>query len=235
MPAPVSVLVVDDERALREFVAKNLAARGFAVQTAANGRDALAIAETNRLDLVILDVMMPLIDGLEVTRRIRQISGVPIIILSALGEEQDKVTALDLGADDYLTKPFGVDELMARVRAVLRRARERAGATTGAVLRVGDLELDPGAHVARLAGQVVRLTPTEFDLLQHLMENAGKVLTHRAILQRVWGPEYGDEADYLRVYVRRLRRKIEPEPLRPRRLLTEHGVGYRLEPGRGRR
>lgn len=231
MPVPVSVLVVDDERPLRDFVVKNLAARGFTVWTASSGMEALAIVGNERLDLVILDVMMPLMDGLETTRRIRQISSVPIIILSALDEEHDKVTALDLGVDDYLTKPFGVSELLARVRAVLRRASDRPTVAPGSVLRAGDLELDATAHVARLAGQPLHLTPTEFDLLQYLMANTGKILTHRAILQSVWGPEYGSEADYLRVYVRRLRQKIEIEPLQPRRLVTEHGVGYRLEAG----
>jgi two-component system KDP operon response regulator KdpE len=224
MTARTTVLVVDDEQPLREFIRKNLAARGFTVHTAGTGLEALALFNTQALDLIILDVMMPSLDGLEVTRRVRLQSAVPIIILTALGEERDKVTALDLGADDYLTKPFGVEELLARVRAVLRRAQP-APARAG-LLAAGELALDPAARRVTLRGQPLKLTPTEFALLHHLMSHAGKVLTHRELLQHVWGAEYGDEAEYLRVYVRRLRQKIEDDPLNPRYLLTEHGVGY---------
>jgi two-component system KDP operon response regulator KdpE len=231
MTAQASILVVDDEPPLREFIRKNLAARGFHVHTAANGLEALAIFNTQPLELIILDLMMPGMDGLETTRRIRQASPVPIIILSALSEERDKVAALDLGADDYLTKPFGVEELLARVRAVLRRARPAHASQTGGQLCLGDLVLDPAAHTVTQRDQPLRVTPTEFELLHYLMRNAGKVITHRELLQRVWGAEYGDEAEYLRVYIRRLRQKIEADPLHPRYLLTEHGLGYRFDPG----
>ncbi len=229
MTARPAVLVVDDEQPLRDFIRKNLEARSFVVHTAGNGLEALAVFNTQPLDLIILDVMMPTMDGLETTRRIRQTSPVPIIILTALGEEKDKVTALDLGADDYLTKPFGVEELLARVRAVLRRARPQTGSLGAGALTAGDLVLDPAAHTVTLRGEPLRLTPTEFELLHLLMRNPGKVLTHRELLRQVWGAEYGDEAEYLRVYIRRLRQKIEAEPLNPRHLLTEHGVGYRFE------
>jgi two-component system KDP operon response regulator KdpE len=222
------VLVVDDEKPLRDFIRKNLEARNFTVHTTANGLEALAVFHTQSPDLIILDVMMPTMDGLETTRRIRQTSLVPIIVLTALGEEKDKVAALDLGADDYLTKPFGVEELLARVRAVLRRSKPQPAPAPASVLRVGGISLDPAAHVVARNDELLKLTPTEFDLLHMLMQNMGRVLTHRELLQRVWGPEYGDEAEYLRVYIRRLRHKIEADPLNPRHLLTEHGIGYRF-------
>jgi len=229
MTSHPSVLVVDDERPLRDFIRKNLEARAFVVYTAANGLEALAVFNTQPLDLIILDMMMPTMDGLETARRIRQSSLVPIIILTALGEEKDKVAALDLGADDYLTKPFGVEELLARVRAVLRRAKPQTAPLSAGALRAEDIILDPAAHTASRNGEPLKLTPTEFDLLHYLMRNTGKVITHRELLQRVWGAEYGDEAEYLRVYIRRLRQKIEADPLNPRHLLTEHGIGYRFE------
>lgn len=228
MTSRPSVLVVDDEQSLRDFIRKNLEARGFLVHTAANGLEALAIFNTRPLDLIILDVMMPTMDGLETTRRIRQTSLAPIVILTALGEEKDKVAALDLGADDYLTKPFGVEELLARVRAVLRRARPQPAPAPASILRADDLTLDPAAHTAVRREEPLKLTPTEFDLLHYFMRHPGKVITHRELLQRVWGAEYGDESEYLRVYIRRLRQKIEADPLNPRHLLTEHGVGYRF-------
>jgi two-component system KDP operon response regulator KdpE len=226
MTSHPSVLVVDDEQPLRDFIRKNLEARGFTVHAAANGLEALALFNTQPLDLIILDVMMPNMDGLETARRIRQSSLVPIVILTALGEEKDKVAALDLGADDYLTKPFGVEELLARVRAVLRRAKPQTAPLSASTLHAGDIILDPAAHTASRNGEPLKLTPTEFDLLHYLMRNTGKVITHRELLQRVWGAEYGDEAEYLRVYIRRLRQKVEADPLNPRHLLTEHGVGY---------
>jgi two-component system, OmpR family, KDP operon response regulator KdpE len=225
-----TVLVVDDERPLRDFIRKNLEARSFTVHTAGNGLEGLAVFNTTSLDLIILDVMMPSMDGLETTRRIRQTSIVPIIVLSALSEERDKVAALDLGADDYLTKPFGVEELLARVRAVLRRAKPTPAAAGAALFQAGELVLDPAAHTVTKRGELLRLTPTEFDLLHDLIRHSGRVLTHRELLQRVWGSEYGDEAEYLRVYIRRLRHKIETDPLNPRHLLTEHSLGYRFEP-----
>jgi two-component system KDP operon response regulator KdpE len=221
-----AVLVVDDERSLRDFVRRNLEIRGYQVHTAANGLEALAIFNTETIDLVILDLMMPHMNGLETIRRIRQGALTPIIVLSALGEEADKVQSLNLGADDYLTKPFGVSELLARVRAVLRRTQWTPASNPDSSLVSGDLKADLESHTITLNGVPLELTPTEFDLLVYFMENNGKVLSHRAILQHVWGPEYGQEAEYLRVYIGRLRQKIEADPAHPRYLLTEWGIGY---------
>ena len=224
-----NILVVDDEKPLREFISRNLAARGFHVFSAANGLEALAIFHAERLDLIILDVMMPHMDGLELCRRIRQRSTVPILILTALGEEADKVAALDMGADDYLTKPFGVDELLARVRAIFRRIEWMNKQTSQRqVLRYGDIELDEAGMTAVCRGQRLKLTQTEYDLLHYLMRHQGKALPHRRILQAVWGPEYGNETEYLRVYIGRLRRKIEKDPAKPEYLKTEYGIGYRF-------
>lgn len=226
------VLVVDDEPPLREFVRRNLEVRGYRVKTASNGLEALAAFQAQPFDLVILDLMMPHLDGLETTRRIREKSLVPIVILTALGEEQDKVRAFELGADDYLTKPFGVEELLARLRAVLRRAAwsEMAPpAEPGRLFRHGIL-LDLESHQVTAHGAHVELTPTEFSLLYHLMLETGKVVAPRALLQRVWGPEYLDEVEYVRVYVGRLRRKLETLD-RPEALIeTVRGVGYRFIP-----
>ncbi len=224
-----TVLVVDDEKPLRDFVRRNLEVRGYNVLTASNGLEALAIFHSQPIDLVILDIMMPHLDGLETTRRIRQQSIVPIIILTALGEENDKIRAFDLGADDYLTKPFGIGELLGRVKAVLRRARWSEAVTTEERIVRGEICVDIGRHQVTARGKVIELTPTEFNLLVYLMRHAGKALPHRAILQNVWGPEYGKEIEYLRVYIGRLRQKIEEDPLNPRYLLTERGVGYRFE------
>ncbi|MBC8332968.1 MAG: response regulator transcription factor [Anaerolineae bacterium] len=224
------VLVVDDEKTLRDFVRRNLEVRSFGVVTAANGLEALAIFNTQNIDLVILDMMMPRMDGLETTRRIRQHSTVPIIILTALDEESDKVRAFDLGADDYLTKPFGVGELLARVKAVLRRSRWAESPTRQGQLIHGEIIVDLERHSVSVRGQGIKLTPTEFSLLIYLMEHAGKVLPHQAILRQVWGPEYGEETEYLRVYIGHLRQKIELDPSNPRCLLTERGIGYRFEP-----
>jgi two-component system KDP operon response regulator KdpE len=171
---------------------------------------------------------MPQMDGLEVCRRVRERSATPIIVLTALDTESDKVAALDLGADDYLTKPFGVEELLARVRAVLRRSRWESVPPMSGIKRYGDLEIDFPCHVVRLRGAEVRLTPTEFGLLEQLVTNAGKVLTHRMLLQKVWGPEYGAEAEYLRVYINRLRQKLETDPAKPHLFVTEPGIGYRF-------
>jgi len=223
------VLVVDDEKPLRDFVRRNLEARGYKVLTASNGLEAMAIFNSEDIDLVILDVMMPHMDGLETTRRIRESSKTPIIILTALGEESDKVNAFDLGADDYLTKPFGVGELMGRIKAVLRRSRWQEPATSEERLVRGEIMVDISKHIVTMKDKQVDLTPTEFNLLLYLIRNAGKALSHRAILQNVWGNEYGNEAEYLRVYIGRLRQKMEREPLNPRHILTEHGIGYRFE------
>jgi two-component system KDP operon response regulator KdpE len=229
MNAP-TVLIVDDEKSLRDFVRRNLEVRGFNTQTAANGLEALALFNTYNVDLVILDVMMPRMDGLETINRIRQHSLVPVIVLSALGEETDKIRALNLGADDYLTKPFGVGELLARVQAVLRRSRyNEAPSGVDRIVR-GELVADLERHEVRQGEKVLELTPTEFNLLVYLMENAGKVLQHQMILQNVWGPEYGPESEYLRVYIGRLRQKIEADPANPKYLHTERGIGYLFSP-----
>jgi len=204
--------------------------RGFEVFEATNGLEALAVWERERPDLLILDVMMPRLDGLEVCRRVRERATVPIIVLTALDAEGDKVAALDLGADDYLSKPFAVEELLARVRAVLRRSGWTAQPPGPAVLRYGPLEIDLAAHGVTRDGAAVHLTPTEFALLEQLVLFPNKVQTHRALLQRVWGSEYHDEAEYLRVYIGRLRRKLERDPANPRYLQTEPGVGYRFVP-----
>jgi len=222
------VLVAEDELELRAFICRNLRARDFAVLEASSGIEALRLWETGLPQLLILDIMMPSLDGLEVCRRVRESSTVPIIILTALDDERDKVAALDLGADDYLTKPFGVEELLARVRAALRRGQWFAQPPSSGVRRYGDLEIDLEGRAVRLAGAEVRLTPTEFALLEQLVTNVGKVLTHRMLLQRVWGPEYGEEAEYLRVYMGRLRHKLEHDPANPRYFVTEAGVGYRF-------
>jgi two-component system, OmpR family, KDP operon response regulator KdpE len=224
------ILLAEDEVALRDFVSRNLRARGFEVLEASNGLEAVAVWERENPHLLILDIMMPRMDGLEVCRRVREHSAVPIIVLTALDMESDKVAALDLGADDYLTKPFGVEELLARVRAVLRRSQWEVVPLAGGIKQFGDLEIDLTGHIVRLRGMEVRLSPTEFALLKQLVTNAGKVLTHRMLLQSIWGPEYGGEAEYLRVYINRLRHKLEPDSANPRFLLTEPGVGYRFVP-----
>jgi len=226
------ILLAEDEVALRDFVSRNLRARGFEVLEASNGLEAMAQWERENPHLLILDIMMPRMDGLEVCRRVRERSAVPIIVLTALDAESDKVAALDLGADDYLTKPFGVEELLARVRAVLRRAQWEVVPPASGIKRFGDLEVDLSGHIVRLQGVEVRLSPIEFSLLEQLVTHVGKVLSHRLLLQRIWGPEYGGEAEYVRVYINRLRQKLEHDPAHPRYLLTEPGVGYRfVSPG----
>lgn len=227
-PGGQRILVAEDEAALRDFVSRNLRARGYIVSEAGNGLEALASWERDNPHLAVLDIMMPRMDGLEVCRRIREHSNAPIIALTALDAEADKVAALDLGADDYLTKPFGVEELLARVRAAMRRSQWQGELSAPGAQWFGALMIDLEGRVVRRDDAEIRLTPTEFSLLAQLVTHAGKVLTHRQLLQRVWGPEYGDEAEYLRVYVQRLRRKIEPEPANPHYLLTEPGVGYRF-------
>ena len=222
-----TVLIVDDEQALRDFVRRNLEVRNFEALSAANGLEALALFNTHQVDLVIADLMMPHMNGLEMIRRIREESLVPIVVLSALGEEQDKVQALNLGADDYLTKPFGVEELLARIKAVLRRNRwgDRPAPSPQRLIR-GDLVADREQRRVTLKGKPLELTPTEFELLVYMMEQAGKVLTHQILLREIWGPEYGGELEYLRVYIGRLRQKIEPDPAHPSYLVTERGIGY---------
>ena len=223
------VLVVDDEKILRDFVHRNLEARGYKVISASNGLEALASFYQEEIELVILDVMMPHMDGLETTRRIRETSNVPIIILTALGEETDKVRAFDLGVDDYLTKPFGVGEFMGRIQAVLRRSRWQEPSSNEERFVRGNIMVEIANHNVFVSGKHIDLTPTEFNLLLYLIRNVGKALTHRAILQNVWGQEYSNEAEYLRVYIGKLRQKMENDPLNPKHILTEHGIGYRFE------
>jgi len=223
------VLIVDDEPETLKYVGANLKVRGYDVVTAADGSEALQRADEDVFDLVLLDITMPGPDGFAVCQALRQRSTVPIIMLTARGQEKDKVRALDLGADDYITKPFGIDELLARVRSVLRRSQQDT--TTAETLTAGDLTINFAQRRVTRAGQDIKLTPTEYELLVQLARSAGKVLSHGILLQRVWGPEYGEESDYLWAYVRRLRRKIEEDPDHPRYLLTEPGVGYRFNTG----
>jgi two-component system KDP operon response regulator KdpE len=219
------ILVVDDERAIRRFLRTALGAQGYEITEAATGNDALSALVTDRPDLMILDLGLPDIDGVEVTRQVREWSQIPILILSVRDHEGDKVAALDAGADDYLTKPFGTKELMARLRVALRRT---AQAAMEPVFRRGELEIDWGRRVVLLSGREVALTPTEYEILKSLVQNAGKVLTHRHLLRTVWGVGYEDEMHLLRVNLSNLRRKIEPDPTRPSFVLTEPGVGYRF-------
>ena len=218
------VLVVDDEPQILRALQTNLRGAGYDVETAATAEQALAAAAVNPPAAVILDLILPDRNGTEVTRELRRWSAVPILVLSAVGDEREKVAALDAGADDYVTKPFGMEELLARLRAALRRVVPGGEP----VLRVGEVEVDLEKRSVAVAGRPVQLTPNEFDLLGLFARNEGKLLTHRTILREVWGPAYGDESHYLHVYVSQLRRKIEPDPTRPRSLLTEPGAGYRL-------
>ena len=219
------ILVVDDEPPMRKFVLHNLRAGGYNVMTAADGSEALKLASEHSLDLLLLDIGLPGPDGLAVLQALRRDMQVPVLMISARGREADRVKALDLGADDYLTKPFGVAELLARVRALLRRS---AAGTKGPLptYRYRGLEVDFGARRARLDSKDVRLTRREFEVLVYLARNAGKVLLHRQVLQAVWGNEYGEEADYVWTFVQRIRRKIEPDRHHPIYVLTEAGVGY---------
>jgi two-component system KDP operon response regulator KdpE len=223
------VLVVDDEKSICEFVLRNLEIRGYRVVTAVDGIEAVKVFNSYSIDLVILDIMMPRMDGLETIQRIRQSSLVPIIILTALDGEGDKIHAFDLGADDYLTKPFGVGELLARVKAVLRRSQWIETPIKQGKLVLGEIIVNLERHEVSVRQEIVRLTPTEFNLLVYLMDHAGSVLPHDAILKHVWGPEYGEETEYLRVYIGHLRQKVETDPTNPRYLLTVRGIGYRFE------
>jgi two-component system, OmpR family, KDP operon response regulator KdpE len=221
------ILVVDDEREILRALRTNLAAHGYDVLTAANAAEAQASYSGRHPDLVLLDLGLPDEDGLTLIERIREHAATPIVVLSARGAEGDKVRALDLGADDYLTKPFGMDELLARVRVALRHAAHPASGAA-AVFRCGDLAVDLERRQVTVDGREVKLTPTEYALLRAFIGHPDRVLTRRMLLQEVWGPEYGAEAHYLHVYVASLRRKLEADPQRPRYLITEPGVGYRF-------
>ncbi len=229
MTSPL-VLVVEDEPPMRRFLRASLGSHGFRLVEAGTAREAEAAATSHNPELILLDLGLPDGDGVALTRRIRGWSRVPIIILSARGNEADKVEALDAGADDYLTKPFGVNELLARLRVALRHAAA-SGRPAEPTIEVGPLHIDLASRQVLRRGDEVRLTPIEFRLLALLARNAGRMLTHRQILSEVWGPGRGEETHYVRVYMASLRRKIEDDPARPRLLVTEPGVGYRLKDG----
>ncbi len=222
------ILVVDDEKRMVRFIRLNLEQDGFQVISAYNGKEALDQVRNALPDLILLDIMMPDIDGLQVLEKIREFSAVPVIMLTAKGEEDDRVRGLELGADDYVTKPFSPRELVSRVRAVLRRISSHEG-STASVIQVDDkLKLDFSRREVWLNGILIQLRPTEYRLLYHLVQNAGWVLTHEQILTKVWGYEYRDEPHYVRLYVNYLRKKIETDPSNPKYILTERGVGYRF-------
>ncbi len=222
------ILIIEDELPIRRFLHAALTASDYRWIEAGSAGEGLAQAALRQPDLVILDLGLPDMDGLEVIRQLRGWSAIPIIVLSARQQEGDKVLALDAGADDYLTKPFGVAELLARLRVALRHASRTAASSDSAVFEAGDLRVDLALRQVFVGGAEVHLTPIEFKLLATLVQHAGKVLTHRQLLREVWGPGYADESHYLRVFVAQLRRKIEADPARPRYLITEPGVGYRL-------
>ena len=222
------IIIVDDELSIIKFLRANLETSGYEVLAAVNGAEALHTFEMELPDLVILDIMMPEMDGFEVCRRLREWSQTPIIMLSARENESDKVKCLDLGADDYMTKPFGANELIARVRAVLRRTEGTEAITTEPSFSIDDLYINFNKRRVAIAGTDIKLTPTEYALLQELVLNPGKVLTHTHLLRKVWGVEYGEEREYLHVFVRRLRAKIEPDPSSPKYIITVPGVGYQF-------
>lgn len=221
------VLVIDDEAPIRRALQTALTGHGYQVEVAEDGADGLVRAATYSPQLIVLDLMMPKLDGLQVLLDLRSWSQVPVLVLSARGEEREKVRALDLGADDYLTKPFGIDELLARVRALLRR--NTASASADAVTTFGDVTIDLGRRIVTKSGEEVHLTPTEFALLATFIAEPDRVLTHRHLLDRVWGGYAVDNAQQLRVYMGYLRRKLEDDPANPRWLITDPGVGYRLK------
>jgi two-component system, OmpR family, KDP operon response regulator KdpE len=226
-PKP-TILVIEDEPSLQKFLRVTLTGHGYLVIEAVTGESGLRHASNDQPDLIILDLGLPDLDGIEVTRRIREWSAIPIIVVSARGKEQDKVVALDAGADDYLTKPFGVGELLARVRVVLRHLASADRSTGDPVYQSGDLRVDLARREVVVQGRLIHLTPNEFRLLSVLVRHAGKVLTHQHLLKEVWGPGSSQETHYLRVYMNQLRQKLEADGARPKYLLTEPGVGYRL-------
>ncbi|HJT65524.1 MAG TPA: response regulator transcription factor [Pyrinomonadaceae bacterium] len=222
------ILVVDDEPQLTRVLRTGLTSRGYDVRVAADGLAGFETFTDWHPDLVITDLAMPVMDGLELSRRLRAISQVPIIVLSAKGEEKTKVEALDIGADDYVTKPFGIDELLARVRASLRRAATLTPEPESTLLTAGDFHIDLETRKVLVSGREVHLTPKEFDLLVYFVKHSGKVLTHRTLLAAIWGGNYIEQNEYLRVFVGNLRKKLEPDPSNPRYILTEPWIGYRF-------
>ena len=227
MSAAPHVLVIDDEPQILRALRTILTEHKLRVTTASTGEEGLALAAAQPPDVVILDLGLPRLSGLEVCARLREWTQVPIIILSARDAEREKVAALDMGADDYLTKPFGIDELLARIRVALRHSAQTQGSREQVVI-AGKLRIDVARHIVTRGEAEVKLTATEFKLLAYLAANEGRVLTHQTILARVWGPEYADHIEYLRVYLRQLRKKLEDEPDQPQHLLTEPGIGYRF-------
>ncbi|MGI9058275.1 MAG: response regulator transcription factor [Ktedonobacteraceae bacterium] len=225
-----TILTADDDPQLLRLVARNLQLEGYEVLTASDGQQALEQIEATRPDLVLLDVMMPKMDGFTVCQRVREFSTVPVIMVTARGQDQDKVRGLDMGADDYLTKPFSVDELLARVRAVLRRTNYTSNENSAAraAVTIGDLHIDFTQHLVTMAGIELILTPTEYRILSYLAQNVGRVITQDLLLERVWGAEYVGESHMLQVNVNRLRRKLEVDPAHPRYILTKVGIGYLL-------
>lgn len=227
-PGGARVLVIDDEPEVGRAVRGGLRGADFSVEWAATGIEGLERVAQWRPDVILLDLSLPDVDGVEVCRQLRAWTQTPIIVLSVRAREADKVAALEQGADDYLTKPFGMGELIARIRVALRHTANAASPYGGTLMQVGELEMDLERRLVTVGGREARLTPTEYEVLKYLMAHTGKVVTHRVLLHAVWGPSYEAESHYLRVFINQLRRKIEPEPSRPRYLITETGVGYRI-------
>lgn len=226
MPTKATILAVDDEPHVRKLLKANLESSGYKVLTAADGEQALQMVESALPDLVILDLMLPRMDGYAVCRHIREFSAVPVIMLTARSAEVDLVHGFEVGADDYLTKPFSITELLVRVQAVLRRSKWPEEIMSRKGFKAGAIEIEYAQHLVTVEGEPVKLTPTEYRLLTYLASNANRVIMHRELLRAVWGPEYGEETEYLRVYVRYLRQKLEPDPSNPRYLITQPGAGY---------
>jgi DNA-binding response OmpR family regulator len=226
MPANATILAVDDEPHVLKLLKANLEPSGYKILTAADGEQALQIVENELPDLVILDLMLPKMDGYAVCRQIREFSAVPIIMLTARSAEVDLIHGFEVGADDYLTKPFSVTELLMRVQAVLRRSKWPEEIVSRQGFEAGPIAIDFAQHRVTVDGEPVKLTPTEYRLLTYLASNANRVIMHRELLRAVWGPEYGEETEYLRVYIRYLRQKLEPDPSNPQYLLTQPGAGY---------
>lgn len=227
MTQEATILLIEDEPEIRRFLRTTLPAHGFRLYEAATGKDGLTEAQARNPDLILLDLGLPDVDGTDVIRQVREWTSTPIIVLSARDQEQIKVAALDLGADDYVTKPFGIEELLARMRTALRHASQSAEVSEP-VFTLDDMQVDLGRRQVFMSGKEIHLTPIEYKLLTTLIRHAGKVMTHRQLLKEVWGPLHVEEGHYLRVYMRQLRNKLEKHPARPRYLVTELGVGYRL-------